>query len=204
VDVRIRQSTYFAAFLMIAAPAGLPADSSAQPAGPSVLVILQNDAGIPAEVAAIAQAEVVRLYGLIGVEIAWVTKAPEPGRRVRVVALVKWEPADDSVPAAVLGLTPLDRDGRGYRAYVFWRRVERASQTFAASLYNVLAIAVAHELGHTLIPKGSHATRGLMEALWNGAHFRSASAGLLHFSAETAARIQRELMAEVTVAQRVR
>jgi hypothetical protein len=204
VDVRIQHSTYFGAFLTVTAWAGLPADSAAQPAGPGVLVILQNDAGVPPDIAAIAQAEVVRLYGLIGVDIAWVTKVPDPVRRVRVVSLVKWEPADDAVPASVLGLTPLDHEGRGYRGYVFWRRVERASQKFAASLNNVLAIAIAHELGHTLLPNGSHATRGLMEAHWNSAHFRSASAGLLHFSSETAALIRRELLGEVTVAQRAR
>ena len=162
--------------------------------------MLQNDAGIPPDVAAIAQAEVVRLYGLIGVEIAWVTRMPGPGSRVRVVCLVKWEPADDLVPASVMGLTPLDHERRGYRAYVFWPRVERASQTFAASLYNVLAIAIAHELGHTILPNG-HAARGLMEEAWNSAHFRSASAGLLHFSAETAALIRRALIGEVTGTQ---
>jgi len=202
--VRIQHSTYFTAFLTVTAWAGLPADSSAQPAGPSMLVILQNDAGVPPEVAAVAQAEVVRLYGLIDVEVAWVTRMPEPGRRVRVVSLVKWEPADDSVPASVLGLTNVDHEGRGYRAYVFWRRVERASQTFAASLYSVLAVAIAHELGHTILAKASHATRGLMETPWNSAHFRSASAGLLHFSSESAALIRRELSGELTVAQRAR
>ena len=104
----------------------------------------------------------------------------------------------------MLGLTNVDHEGRGYRAYVFWLRVERASQTFAASLYNVLAIAIAHELGHTILPNGSHATRGLMEPAWYSAHFRSASAGLLHFFSETAALIRRALISEVTVAQRVR
>lgn len=193
-----------AAFLTVTAWAGLPADSSAQPALSSVLVMLQNDAGVPADVAAIAQAEVVRLYGLIGVEVAWVTKMPEPGRRVRVVSLVTWEPTDDAVPASVLGLTNVDHEGRGYRAYVFWRRVERASQKFAASLYGVLAIAIAHELGHTILPNRSHATRGLMEALWSSAHFRSASAGLLHFSSESGAQIRRELIDELTIAQGVR
>lgn len=200
----IQGSTYLGAFLTITAWAGLPAESSAQPAGPGVLVILQNDAGVPAEVAAIAQAEVDRLYGLIDVEIGWVTRMPESARRVRVVSLVKWEPADASVSASVLGHTPVDHEGRGYRAYVFWRRVERTSQKFAASLNNVLAIAIAHELGHTLLGKRSHATRGLMEAHWNSAHFRSASAGLLHFASETAALIRREVNAEITVAQRVR
>src|SRR5207302_9116826 len=103
--MRIQQSTFSAAFLTIYVWAGLPGVSSAQPVGPTVLVLLQNDAGIPAAVAVKAQVEVVRLHGLIGVDIAWVTEVPKPGTRVRVVSLVTWEPADDSAPASALGLT---------------------------------------------------------------------------------------------------
>ncbi len=196
-----QRSTFFTVFLSVAA-AGLPVGSSAQPLAPAVLVMLQNDAGVPSEVAARAQAEVVRLCGLIGVEVAWVTEVPEPGRRVRVVSLVTWEPADDAIPESVLGLTYANRERRGYRAYVFWQRVERATQKFTASLYNLLAVAIAHELGHMLMPDGSHAKRGLMEAPWNSAHLRSASAGLLVFSAETAALIRRGVIDEATVDHR--
>jgi hypothetical protein len=204
--VRIQHSTGFALFLTVVAWAGLPAAATAQPAGPPVLVLLQNSAGVPSDVAAKAQAEVVRLYGLIGVEIVWVAHMPEFGRHVRVVCLSARGPLDSTTPEASLGIT-YGKD----RAYVLWHRVERASQKFTASLYNVLAIAIAHELGHMLLrpglhpgrPDGSHAKSGLMEAEWNSGHFQSASAGLLHFSTESAALIRGRLLDEVTVAQRV-
>ena len=197
--MRTQRSTLFTVFLAVAAT-GLPADSSARPVGSAVLVLLQHDAGVPSDVAVRAQAEVVRLYGLIGVEVAWVTEMPEPGRRVRVVSLVTWEPADHAIPESVLGLTPAGPHSRGTMAYVFWRRVERSSHKFTTSLPNLLAVAIAHELGHMLLPAGSHATRGLMEAAWHSGYFRSASAGLLHFSTETATLIRRGLMDEDTVA----
>ena len=167
-----------------------------------MLVLLQNDADVPPAVVARAQAEVVRLYGLIGVEVAWVTKVPEPGRRLRIVCLVAWEPADRRIPESVLGVTNTSRGDRGILAYVFWRRVERASLTFTASLHHVLAIAMAHELGHMLLPDGSHAKRGLMEEGWNSGHFRAASAGLLHFADESGALIRRGLIVEASLAQR--
>ena len=180
---------------------GVPAGSSAQSLEPTVLVLLQNDASVPSDVAGRAQAEVTRLCDLMGVKVAWVTEIPEPGRRARVVSLVTWEPVDRAIPESVLGLTYADRGRRGTLAYVFWRRVERASQKFTASLPNLLAVAIAHELGHMLLPDGSHAKHGLMETPWNSAHFRSASAGLLHFSTETGALIRRGLTDQVTVAQ---
>jgi hypothetical protein len=157
-----------------------------------VLVMLQNDAGVPAGLAAAAQAEVARLYGLIEVEVSWVTKVPEPGRRLLVVSLVTWEPGG-TLPASVLGLTHGTHESRGTRAYVFWRRVERASSEFTAALHSVLAVAIAHELGHMLLPDGSHAKRGIMSEPWNNDHFRSASAGLLHFSRDSGELIRRRL-----------
>ena len=189
--MRIRHSTYGAVFLAVGVLMGDPAGASVEPTDPPVLVLLQNDAAVPADVAASAQAEVVRLYKLIGVQVAWVTKVPEFGRRLRVVSLVTWEPAEGTTSASALGLTYGDHRIRATRAYVFWRRVERASQKFTALLPNLLAAAIAHELGHMLLPDGSHANHGLMEASWNSEHFRSASAGFLHFSPETAALIRR-------------
>jgi hypothetical protein len=200
--VTTRSASCFILFLSVSACVGLPADGGAQSISPPVLVLLRNDADVPPAVVARAQAEVVRLYGLIGVEVTWVTKVPEPGRRLRIVSLVAWEPPDPRIPESVLGVTNAGRGERGILAYVFWRRVEHASLKFTASLHHVLAIAMAHELGHMLLPDGSHAKRGLMEESWNSGHFRVASAGLLHFADDSAELIRRGLIAETSLAQR--
>jgi hypothetical protein len=57
-----------------------------------------------------------------------------------------------------------------------------------------LAVAIAHELGHMLLPDGRHAKHGLMTAPWDSSHFRSAAAGLLLFSPESARLIQQALL----------
>jgi len=79
--VTTQSASCFILFLSVSAWVGLPANGGAQPVSPPVLVLLQNDADVPPAVVAKAQAEVVRLYGLIGVEVTWVTKVPEPGSR---------------------------------------------------------------------------------------------------------------------------
>ena len=185
-----RFSACFSTFLVAGVMAGQPGVAGA---GPTVLVMLQNDATASPDVVSRAQVEVVRLFALIDVVITWVTEVPRNGARLRVILLTTWEPVDNKVPATVLGYTQAGRDRRGIRAYVFWLRVERASQKFTASLDRVLAIAIAHELGHMLLPTGAHARRGLMQAPWDSEHFRSASAGLLQFSPETANLIRRGL-----------
>jgi hypothetical protein len=181
-------------FLGLCAWGGLIPDGAAQSVGPAVNVLLLNDARVPSDVAGRAQAEVTRLYRLIGVEVTWVTRMPPPaGGRARVVSLVTWEPAETEVPPSVLGFTYRSREKRGYLGYVFWRRVERASQKYKASLYHLLAVAIAHELGHMLLPDGAHSRQGLMTEPWDHTHLGSASAGLLHFSAGTGRLIRRSL-----------
>jgi hypothetical protein len=104
--------------------------------------------------------------------------------------------ARQKVQPSVLGYTQIAPGKRGVRGYVFWRRVERASLAFTARLDHVLAVAIAHELGHMLLPNGKHAKSGLMGAPWDSGHFRAASAGLLGFSSDSAALIQREVAKE--------
>ena len=109
---------------------------------------------------------------------------PDAGIRLRVVSITTWEPPENNrVQPSVLGFTQTAPGKRGTRGYVFWRRVERASLAFTASLDKLLAVAIAHEIGHMLLPNGKHAKRGLMVAPWDASHFRAASAGLLAFSA---------------------
>jgi hypothetical protein len=191
--VRIGFSRFLHVFLVSTALALLPAGSRAEPVRGPVLVLLQNDAKAPDHVTAAARAEVVRLFDLAGIEIAWVTSVPPPEIRLRVVSLVTWEPREEKM-VSVLGLTYGNHRTRATRGYVFWRRVERAASRFTAALPNVLAVAIAHELGHMLLPDGTHASQGIMTAPWNSEHFGWASAGLLHFSRETAALMRRRLM----------
>ena len=93
--VRIRRSSCATACLVLAAWARLVAHPSAQPACPSVMVMLQNEAGLRADLVARAAAEVVRLYSLIGVDIEWVTSVPENGGRLRSVCLVTRDSGED-------------------------------------------------------------------------------------------------------------
>ena len=183
---------FTSAFLMVVGLSCVPAASHAQPVRPTLLVMLQNDANVDSDLVAKAQSEVARLFDLIDVDLLWVTEVPAAGTRLRVVSVTTWEPPD-KIQASVLGYTQVAPGKRGTRAYVFWSRVERASSSFTASLDKVLAVAIAHEIGHMLLPDGKHAKSGLMAAPWDPSHFRSASAGLLLFSEASAELIRREL-----------
>jgi hypothetical protein len=73
---------------------------------------------------------------------------------------------------------------------------------FTAGFDAVLAIAIAHEIGHMVLPARAHSKDGLMHAAWDSNHFRSAAAGLLHFSAESATSIRRALAPQLAIKSR--
>ena len=50
------------------------------------------------------------------------------------------------------------------RAYVFYDRIVRVTQTRPVDANVMLARVIAHEVGHLLLPPGSHSLFGIMQA----------------------------------------
>jgi hypothetical protein len=75
-------------------------------------------------------------------------------------------------------------------AYVFYRRVEAQADHYRVSTGLVLACAIAHELGHLLLPHSTHAATGLMRARWTRDEFNRAEQGQLRFLPDDVARIR--------------
>lgn len=88
-------------------------------------------------------------------------------------------------------------------AYVFYDRIEHIAQTYlnpshkpgTDDMYTVivLAHAMAHEIGHLLLPSADHAVLGLMRASWDAEAFLSAARGDLRFLPGEAASIRAQI-----------
>jgi hypothetical protein len=78
-------------------------------------------------------------------------------------------------------------------AYVFYRRAAEQADRYRVPRSVVVAAAMAHEVGHLLLPSTRHADRGLMRAWWNAEEFVSAAQGDLRFSSEEGASIRANL-----------
>jgi hypothetical protein len=110
-----------------------------------------------------------RVYAKIGVPIMWVDgNAAEMGRD----GAVHLDMAILGAAMTARGDAPPDALGKAgresKRASVYYGRVvEHATRTHA-DLDQVLALALAHELGHLLLPDYSHTKRGLMQAARTG------------------------------------
>ena len=88
-------------------------------------------------------------------------------------------------------------------AYVFYERVEQVARTRLHTRRRtgvreiddviVLAHAMAHEIGHLLLPYG-HSATGLMRANWDNADLRHALTGQLNFTIQQAESIRARLL----------
>jgi hypothetical protein len=98
----------------------------------------------------------------------------------------------------VLGVAAESRVGCGRVAYVFWDRVRELARARRYAVATVLAMAIAHEVGHLLLPPGSHAMTGLMQPQWRDDDFRLAEEGTLGFSDGEARRMRDRIIRERT------
>jgi hypothetical protein len=158
----------------------------------SIALVLQlhNVAGAPGAIVGSAQRELARVYADIGVSVEWVDADLADVRDAMHIILVDRESGVlRRTRDTVLGATMWTGNGTP-AVYLFYRRVEAEAHRHGVSLSQLLACALAHELGHVLMPDRPHSPEGLMRACWNGDDFGNANRGLLRFLPEQVAIIR--------------
>ena len=158
----------------------------------ALVVQLLNPSGAPAAIVRQAQEEVVRVYADIDVPIEWSAESPTETDRPAAIRLVllPYETGDlRRSERQVMGAAMRTPEGNAI-AYVFYRRVQAEADRYQVSIGSVLACAIAHELGHLLMPDTAHAASGLMRAGWSRDDFNRADQGQLRFLPGDVARIR--------------
>ncbi len=95
-------------------------------------------------------------------------------------------------------------------ATIFYQRVDElvSQRSFPVDGDNtralVLGLIIAHEIGHLLLGKGSHTSRGLMSFLWNQKELRDAASGGLVFTRGQRRRIQEAFLRRTVSPQEFR
>jgi hypothetical protein len=112
-----------------------------------------------------------KLCGIAGTGPGWCDRPLRDGElSLRIVRSV--------VPPDYEGLLPLgdalidQRKGAGTLATVYMDRVEWMARQTGTDRRVLLGRAIAHELGHLLMPTSGHSARGLMRATWSSAELR--------------------------------
>jgi hypothetical protein len=209
--------------LMMALGMAAPPQPAAADTVPTLKIVLQvPDSSIPLYLVLRAKSEVERIYQEAGVEITWrgvgsgfdrtdgvqLTDTSPPG--LSIVILSSTFTDKISVSTDALGGATGTPEHRGQLAYVFYDRVESIARAYLgrARLHGspdvdtviVLAHAMAHEIGHLLLPHG-HSETGLMRADWNADDLRDASDGHLNFTPDQAVTIRERLAPQARPSQ---
>ena len=149
-------------------------------AAAALVLQISNVSGAPPAIVQAAQDEVTRLYADIGVPLEWsdahAAVDPHPHHPA---AVRDRRPA----PERETGDGCVGAHRRRQRvAYVFYHRVRAEAHRYDVSTELVLACAIAHELGHLLLPMRGHSADGLMRACWSRNEFHRAEQGAAEVS----------------------
>jgi hypothetical protein len=159
--------------------AGVTGQAAASP--PSIAVGAYNQAGVAADTLARAKSEVTRIYGDVGVDVIWMDPeavAPPGAFAMQVRIRARAVNTSRAVMGAVLG----DAE-TGWLAFVYYDCVLRSAHEREQDVARLLAYAMAHEMGHLLLPRPAHSPSGIMRSGWNGDDLRHIASGSLHFTA---------------------
>jgi hypothetical protein len=157
----------------------------------AILLRIRDTAQVPYHVLTDAQADVTRIYREAGVEALWPTaesllaESNAIRQAVLTVAIVSMEQAErmnSGIAKGRVGFAARTADGDGQLVYVIYDRVERLTGGNGVRRASMLAIAIAHEIGHLLLPSKGHSRRGLMRAEWTRADLQLAQRELASFT----------------------
>jgi DNA-binding PadR family transcriptional regulator len=151
-----------------------------------------------------ARIDVNRIFGAIGVTIDWESEesserlAQRPAREVPtdyvvhlvIIARVSGLSRSEALP---LGLTPPGPHRTGADVVVFHDHVAEFAQVRHKSASSVLALVIAHEIGHALLPPPAHTSVGIMQGEWDQQTLDRADEYELRFTPQQGALIRDRL-----------
>ena len=166
-----------------------------------ITVQLRDYARVPPTTLEQAERRVAAIFRVACIRIIWsedsiggepssILEEPQPTERLPDVALgilTLSMAARLGFPGEKLGFAlPCAQHERACLADVFYQRAEELAASSRVPLPQVLACAVAHEIGHLLLGTNSHSDRGIMRARWSPTDFEPKAAASILFTASEA------------------
>lgn len=197
---------------------GLPGVATTVMAGPSeqslrITLHVINYAEVPENTLIQAEQKATAIFRKAGVETVWhhvplppenrpvqlpSFNSPPLDLRIYIIRRSRAKRMEERLGRAsgdVFGFSPLMADGReGRLAYVFYHSIREYVVKYIVPEQGalLLGLAIAHEVGHLLLPHNSHSHRGIMRARWDRRDLEFAAADLV-FTAQQAKSIRDEV-----------
>ena len=151
-------------------------------------VVLHNQAELAGNDLHDAKRIVDAIFRHAGIEIGWQDRRPDPRDQPPFLVSVlirrrdaRWAPNQ----RPVMGMALASDDRRGV-TMIFYEAIAEVARNYNQAVVDLVAITIAHEIGHLLLPHPAHATGGVMRAEWEGDDIRHAVHQQLQFTAPQA------------------
>jgi hypothetical protein len=149
---------------------------------PPIAVVAHNQAGMATDTLARAKSEITRICDEAGIRVTWMDPAAvESAGAFAIQILIR--PRAIKGDRSIMGMAIGDTHETSGSAFVYYDRVLRTAHLGGQDVARLLAYAMAHEMGHLLLPSPAHATPGIMRAEWDGDDLRHIAGGSLQFTA---------------------
>jgi len=156
---------------------------------------------VSAKVRLNAQRRVAAIYEAVGVAITWARTSTALDRHQSIksegledfsILLERGQRLAELHPCRsdALGCVPRDNVNRGRIAYVSLDQIVTVAIDVDWDLEELLALVIAHEVGHLLLPSGTHSPDGIMRAHWDVETLRRTNPRGLAFTRDQAVRIR--------------
>jgi hypothetical protein len=133
--------------------------------------------------------EVSAIFRHASVDVIWLT-GDDRVDFLRLLVILDPDPSKHTPePGNTIGVTVKAAGNADPVAYLFVNRIDRVSREAGRNMATVMAYVLAHELGHLLLPPGSHSKAGIMRARWDPKVLTEAAQGI-YFTREQAAQIR--------------
>ena len=171
--------------------------SAAEQQAPAVRVLLHDSASIAEGTLSEAREFSVGVFRAAGVEADMVSDAlacPASAPRFCVMVLLRpRHPQFEPGKLRTMGVALAADQDRGVVS-VYFDAVLDVARRYGQPVGKILGIALAHEIGHVLLPPPSHSAAGIMQPAWEGDALRHAVDGDIAFTGQQAALIRDRLM----------
>ena len=184
----------FALIVLTTAVSGRERPRDTQTLSSAASIGIYDYAGVHSEQLSRARRAVDRLFTGVDVRITWLGpyrssdlqphsrfESPTPRPDLAVLILNAKMTKELRPQANSLGCAPGTTLARGRIAYVFYDRLANLMGA-GESVVNVLSLVMAHEIGHLLLPYGSHSETGVMRSRWSATELQLADVAGIGFT----------------------
>ena len=168
-----------------------------------VTISFYNEAEVPEDVLARAENEASQLFHQGGIEVNWLNcRVPAVSEEASLACREAVFPEhlhlrvvrkSLGLKGETMGISFQSDDGSGCYADLFYEPMEQLHQSDGTDIASLLGYVAAHEIGHLLLGRNSHASAGIMHAHWTAEELAIARVGGLVFSEQESLRMKAKL-----------